>query len=50
LPCIVKKKIVVEGAVGVAVDQSMGSSILNSPPMLLQEEGKHLSVHSVSAS
>ena len=35
---------------GMVVDQSMYSSILNLPPLLLQEEGKHLPVQSVNAS
>lgn len=35
---------------GVGVDQSMCSSILNLPHLLLQEEGKQLSIHSVTAS
>ena len=38
------------GAFVVAVDQSMCTTILTLPPLLLQEEGKHLSVHSVTPS
>ena len=36
------------GAAGVRLDQSMCSSILKLPPLLLQEEGKHLSAHSAT--
>jgi hypothetical protein len=33
------------GAVGVAVDQSICSSVLTLPPLLLQEDGKRLYQH-----
>ena len=36
------------GAFFVAVDKSMCISVLTLPPLLLQEEGKHLFVHSVT--
>jgi hypothetical protein len=38
------------GALGVAIDQSMCSSILTLPPLLVQEECKHLPVNSVTVS
>jgi len=38
------------GTVGVAVDYSMCSSILTLPPLLLQLQGKYLSVHSGTVS
>ena len=41
---------VIVGAVVVAVDQSMCSSMLTLPPLLLQQESKHLSVNSVNVS
>ena len=38
-------RIIVRGAVGLGVNQSMCSLILNLPPVLLQEEDKNLSHH-----
>ena len=45
-----KAEVYLVEAVGVAIDQSMCSSILTLLPLLLQNEGKELSVHSVTAS